>query len=160
MAQTSSYKASVAISNDIFASSQKIPGQWKQDFFLNYIRSIKSTMTEVAFYEKLKKIKLSIFDGSAEMPRVKEYTEFELIGLNMTLKQSSFEKNLKNVNIFLKSYPRSKFYSTLIVTRAKILAQLNRIKESMEALQEVITNTTEEKIKLEALNELSILKIR
>ena len=145
--------------SQVLASDEKLRGEIKEDFFMGYIRLITSSNNSPEHkYQRLNRINSGINYQGVSSNRVKEAIEAHLIGLKMTLKTESFEKILTSVNFFLKNYPRSQFYSMMILTRAKILAQLKKIAESMEALKELIKETDDVEIKTQALDELSVLK--
>lgn len=152
------YKFAKKIINEVLLSKKISQTDLYDDFTLAYIRVLKSENNPEEFYQRLVGIKDSINDHGAKKNRVKEYVEAELIGINVALKHSSLEKNLKNVNIFLKNYPQSQFYSMMELTRGKILAQLKKIAESTEVLQKVLKETDDEKIKTQASDELIVLK--
>ena len=147
------------IFSQVLAADKQLKGQIKEDFFMGYIRLITSSNNSPEYkYQRLNRISSGINYLGVSSNRVKEAIEAHLIGLKMTLKTESFEKILTSVNFFLKNYPRSQFYSMMILTRAKILAQLKKIAESMEALKELVKETDDVQIKTQALDELSVLK--
>lgn len=130
----------------------------REDLFLYYLQLIKSEKKAEGYRQVLLDFQEGKKEGSVRMPRVKEYVDFELIGLNMTLKTTSLEENLKKANIFLKNYPQSQFYSMMEITRAEILAQLKRIDKSTEAFKKIFTKTHDEKIKAKVLDEILVLR--